>query len=59
MNDSIIILYTFVFNFLYKPTQYRESHNIIPANLYYFKNEISTPAATAEPITPEIFEAIQ
>lgn len=25
----------------------------------YCKNEIRTPAATAEPITPEILEAIQ
>lgn len=27
--------------------------------LFYPKNEISTPAATAEPITPEILLAIQ
>lgn len=38
-------------------------HLCNPATLYklpyYPRNEISTPAATAEPITPEILLAIQ
>lgn len=33
-------------------------HIIITTN-YYPKNEISTPAATAEPITPEMLLDIQ
>ena len=28
-------------------------------DFYYPRNEMRTPAATAEPITPEMFEAMQ
>ncbi len=31
----------------------------IIAYLIYFRKEISTPAATADPMTPEILDAIQ
>lgn len=32
---------------------------LLYVSLHYFKKEISTPAATAEPITPEMFDAMQ
>lgn len=44
------------YNYLFYYRMY--SIKVLPAS-FYPKNEISTPAATAEPITPEILLAIQ
>ena len=41
----------------YHPPPWQGGPGWVP--LLYCKNEINTPAATAEPITPEMFEAIQ
>lgn len=65
MDDSSIKPSIFVYSYVYIPlginpsnTKYLEHLPLWGAG-GYCRNEISTPAATAEPMTPEMFEAIQ